>query len=60
MRNFWYVIETPCYPKSFKVQNDYYRPDNDSRHYFTSRELAQIEADKRNSDKKQMNCDSNT
>ena len=48
MKNQWYVKETPCFPNSFKVVNDYYKENNSTSEYFPSRELAQVEADQRN------------
>ena len=47
-RNKWRVIETPCFPNSWKVVNDYYRPNNSFSEYFPSPEVARAEADRRN------------
>ena len=46
--NRWYVIETSCFPNSWKVANDYYRPNNSTSEYFPSYSKAQDEADERN------------
>jgi hypothetical protein len=48
MQNKWYVIETACYPDSYKVVNDYYRADNAACNYFPTQDKAQHEADERN------------
>ncbi len=47
-QNKWYVTETACYPNSWKVVNDYYRPDNAGCNYFPTEGEAQHEADERN------------
>lgn len=47
-QNKWYVTETPCFPNSWKVVNDYYRPDNAACNYFPTHGEAQHEADERN------------
>ena len=47
-QNKWRVIETPCFPNSWKVVNDYYRQDNATCNYFTTAIEAQTEADERN------------
>lgn len=50
---FWRVHETPCFPKSFKVNasDDPYDGDNSSDFYLTRIE-AQLVADKRNEKEK--------
>ena len=44
----WVVITTPCYPNMYKVVNTRYAPYNGTSEYFPTKELAQIEADRRN------------
>ena len=49
----WYIIETPCWPASWKVTTDgpWGRKDfgsNDTSNYFRSATEAQAEANKRN------------
>jgi hypothetical protein len=46
--NPWRVVETPCYPCSWKVVSDLYRPDNAPHNFFATRGGAQAEADRRN------------
>jgi len=51
--NYWYVIETPCWPASWKVtcSGPWGREDfgsNDTSNFFRSAAKAQAEADKRN------------
>jgi hypothetical protein len=44
----WYVIETPCYPCSFKVTFGQDEGSNLWYHFFRTKEEAQKEADERN------------
>jgi hypothetical protein len=53
--NNWRVVETPCFPNSWKVVNDHYRLDNAACNYFPTIVEAQAEADKRN-DREPVKC----
>ncbi len=46
--NKYYVIETPCFPRKYKVVNDFYKQDNATCNYFKDEWEAELEAEKRN------------
>jgi len=52
----WYVIQTDCYPKAYRVSAAN-NADNSARNYFLTEEQAQSEADKRNKKIEQEECE---
>lgn len=50
--NKWVVIETPCYPRKWKLVNDKYKESNSCAYYFEDYSKAQKEADTKNEEEK--------